>query len=212
VVAVLVLWPPPPETALVVENRLTEAIALTVDDTALRVAPGDSARVPVDRGRPLEAHWAMVQPTSPQGRPLGGPVEGTFAVDRARGEIRRVVYAGEMGEGWLAPVVRNRSGRALTVLVVAEGDTIDCGCVVPPGQAMNLGYYRAAGGTAVLVSDTAGWSARLGALEAMRDSLTGLATLEVDSTMLRPPSPRAPHGRAAPAPAARPLQAVLPAP
>ena len=183
--------PPPVETALLVQNRLTEAVALTLEDTALRIPPGGSVRVPVPRGEPIEVHWAMVQPTSPGGRPLGTPVEGAFLVDRADGEIRRVVDAGPVGEGWLAPVVTNLAGRALSASVVVDGDTIPCGCVLPPGVTLHLGYYRAAGGTAVLVSDRAGWSARLGALEATRDSVTGRVAVLVDSAALRPP-PR-PH-------------------
>ena len=180
--------PPPPETALVVANRLTEAVALTLEDTALRIPPGDSIRILVQPGGRLEATWAMVQPTAPDGRPLGGPVEGGFVVDRARGEIRRVVDAGLVGEGWLAPVVTNLAGRALTARVVVDGDTVECGCVLPPGGTMHLGYYRAAGGTAVLVSDQRGWWGRLGALEAIRDSLTGRVVVQVDSAALRPPA------------------------
>ncbi len=181
---------PLPEAALVVENRLTEAVVLTLGDTGLTIAAGASARLPVARGRPLEAHWAMVKPTSPEGRPLGGPVEGTFLVDRARGEIRRVVDAGELGEGWLAPLVTNRTGRTLAPRVVSDGDTLECECVVPPGETLHLGYYRAAGATAVLLSDSAGWSARVGALEAVRDSVTGVASVRVDSATLRPPRRR----------------------
>ena len=183
------LLAPRPDTWLLVENRLTEAIALTLDDTALTVAPGDSARVPLPYGRPLEAHWAMVQPTAGNGRPLGTRVEGSIVVERARGEIRRVVGAGALGEGWLAPVVTNAAGRPLEARVVSEGDTIECDCVVGPGQTMHLGYYPAAGATAVLLADRAGHTVRLGALEASRDSLSGVAALRVDSATLRGPPP-----------------------
>lgn len=199
-------------TELVVRNQLTEAVALTLEDTALRVPPGDSVRVPVARGQPLEAHWAMVQPTSPQGRPLGGPVEGTILVDRPRGEIRRVITAGELGEGWLAPVVTNRAGRPLAAVVVAAGDTVDCRCVLQPGETLHLGYYPAAGATAVLLSDSAGWTVRLGALEATRDSVSGTVLLSVDSTELRPPGrrPRSPPRRASAPPVAPTLHLVTP--
>ncbi|HYC32196.1 MAG TPA: serine/threonine-protein kinase [Gemmatimonadales bacterium] len=186
-----------PETALVVANRLTEAVALTLEDTALRIPPGDSIRLAVSRGARLEATWAMVQPTAPDGRPLGGPVEGGFVVERADGEIRRVVDAGLVGEGWLAPVVTNLAGRPLTARVVVDGDTVDCGCVLAPGGTMHLGYYRAAGGTAVLVSDSRGWSGRLGALEATRDSATGRVAVQVDSAALRPPEQPADRRRRA---------------
>ena len=189
---------PRPEAALVVENRLTEAIALTLGDTAFTIRPGSRARVPVARGEPLEAHWAMVQPSSPEGRTLGGPVEGMILADRAAGEMVRVVDAGPDGEGWLAPVITNLAGRPVAVRVLSDGDTVDCGCVVSPGSTLHLGYYPAAGGTAVLLADSAGWSGRVGALETLRDSVTGAAPVRVDSGSLRPPR--------APAPGAPPIR------
>jgi hypothetical protein len=182
---------PRPEASLTVENRLTEPIALTLEDTGLTVRPGDSVRFPVAAGRPLEANWAMVRPTAGNGRPLGARVEGAIVAERARGEIRRSVTAGILGEGWLAPVVTNRAGRTLEARVVSRGDTIDCGCVVAPESTLHLGYYPAAGATAVLLADSAGWTARLGALEASRDSLSGVAALVVDSAVLRAPARRA---------------------
>jgi hypothetical protein len=94
-------------------------------------------------------------------------------------------------------VVTNLAGRTLKASVVVDGDTLKCGCVLPPGQTVHLGYYRAAGGTAVLVSDSTGWSGRLGALEARRDSLTGRVVVQVDSATLRPPSRPARSPRAA---------------
>jgi hypothetical protein len=191
---------PRPEAALVVENRLTEAIALTLEDTGMTIAPGGRARVPVTRGRPFEAHWAMVQPSSPEGRTLGGPVEGVILAERAAGEMVRVVDAGKEGEGWLAPVVTNLAGRPLAVRVVTDGDTVDCGCVVPAAGTMHLGYYRTAGGTAVLLADSAGWTGRVGALETVRDSVTGVAPVRADSATLRPPRrpPPPPRRRGAP--------------
>ncbi|HEX6105404.1 MAG TPA: serine/threonine-protein kinase [Gemmatimonadales bacterium] len=180
--------PATPAAALVVENRLTERVALTLEDTALTIAPGASARIALPHGRPLEAHWAMVQPTSHEGRPLGGPVEGAILEDRVEGELRRTLDAGLPGEGWLAPVVTNVAGRPLSARVVVDGDTMDCRCEIPPDETMHLGYYRAAGGSAVLLADAAGWTGRLGALEAARDSVTGVVPLQVDSTMLRPPA------------------------
>ena len=206
---------PLPETALVVENRLTEAIALTLGDTAMKILPGGRARVPVARDEPIEAHWAMVQPSSPEGQALGGPVEGMILAERAAGEMLRVVDAGKVGEGWLAPVVTNQAGRPLAVRVVTDGDTVDCGCIVPAGGTMHLGYYRAAGGTAVLLADSAGWTGRVGALETVRDSVSGVAPVRADSGSLRPPRrPEAPGGRRgrseAPARPHDPLRAFLP--
>jgi hypothetical protein len=204
---------PRPEAALVVENRLTQAIALTLEDTGMTIPPAGRTRVPIARGRPLEAHWAMVQPTSPQGRALGRPVEGMILAERASGEMVRVVDAGKDGEGWLAPVVTNRAGRPLGVRVVTDGDTVDCDCVVPAGGTMHLGYFRAAGGTAVLLADSAGWSGRVGALETVRDSVTGVAPVRADSATLRPPRRPPPPGRRGTprvAPPHDPLRTFLP--
>jgi hypothetical protein len=191
---------PPPEASLVVQNRLQERIALTVDDTALSLSPGASARIAVPHGEPLEAHWAMVQPTSPAGRALGVPVEGVILADRAEGEMQRAVEAGVLGEGWLAPVVTNLSGRTIVPRVVSERDTFECECALAQGESMGLGYYPATGGSAVLVTDSAGWSGRIGALEAIRDSVTGLAAVRVDSATLRPPHPQSPRHAGAVAP------------
>ena len=188
VLAALALMPPP-EASLVVQNRLQERIALTLDDTALSLSPGASARIAIPHGQPLEAHWAMVQPTSRAGRALGVPVEGVILADRAEGEMRRSVEAGLLGEGWLAPVVTNLTQRTIVPRVVSDRDTFECECALAPGETMSLGYYPATGGSAVLVTDSAGWSGRIGALEAIRDSVTGLAAVPVDSATLRPPHP-----------------------
>ncbi len=124
--------------------------------------------------------------------------------------------AGPVGEGWLAPVVTNLAGRPVSASVVVDGDTIPCACLLAPGVTLHLGYYRAAGGTAVLVSDRAGWSGRLGALEATRDSVTGRVPVLVDSAALRPPSrprrSRRARRRAAAPRAASPSAGALPIP
>lgn len=206
---------PQPETALVVENRLTRRIALTLGDTGLMIGAGDSARIPLASGRPVEAHWAVVQPSSPAGTQLGGVVEGAIHADRARGEMRRVIAADAEEGVWIAPVVSNRAGRPLEAAVVASGDTTRCDCFIPPGATMHLGYYRGDGATAVLVRDSAGWTARLGPLEAERDSVSGVAEARVDSASLRPPGgrlrrkvpPRQPEAPGAPA---NPLGSFLP--
>ncbi len=86
----------PSGPSLVIENRLTEPIAVTVQDTGLTISPGDSGRLPVAAHEALEANWAMVQP-SMNGRLLGGVVEGAIVARRVYGELRRVVDAGGGG-------------------------------------------------------------------------------------------------------------------
>ena len=90
VAAVGALWASVrPQRSLVVYNRLTEPIALTLEDTGFTVAAGDSLRLPVTARQPLEAHWAMVRPTAGDGRMLGAEVEGSIVSDAARGRCAR---------------------------------------------------------------------------------------------------------------------------
>jgi hypothetical protein len=204
-----------PDSALVVENRLGEAIALTLEDTGFTIRSGDSVRIAVARGRPVEAHWAVVQPASLEGRLLGVPVEGTIVANRARGELREVVDAETGGDIWFAPVLVNRAGRPLAVSVLTGGDSLACDCLVAPGDSVPLGYYPLAESSAVLVGDAGGWSVRLDSLEELRNPVTGSVVLRVDSSALHPPPASPARSRRAAAGPAReerrnPLGAFLP--
>ncbi len=199
--------------ALVVENRLTEPIALTVEDTELMIASGDSARLPLPVHEALEAHWAMVQPSTGD-RVLGRAVEGAFVAERVDGELRRVVDAETGGESRIAPTVVNRAGRPLRIAVMAEDDSLDCDCRISDGDSLRLGYYRYTDNTAVRVTDPAGWSARFTDFAAGRDSASGAVVLRVERADLRPP-PRTTLRRSTPArrqPTERrnPLESFLP--
>ncbi len=202
-----------PEAALVVENRLTEPIALTVEDTGLMIPPGDSGRLPLPAHGALEAHWAMVQPSTGD-QVLGGAVEGAIVAERVEGEVYRVVDAEAGGESRFAPTVVNRAGRPLRVAVVAENDSLDCGCRISNGDSLRLGYYRYTDDTALRVTDQAGWSARFTDFAARRDSASGAVVVRVERADLRPPPRATPRrGKAAPRkePGRRnPLESFLP--
>jgi tRNA A-37 threonylcarbamoyl transferase component Bud32 len=186
-----------PGPALVVENRLIQPIALTLEDTGLMIPPGDSARLPLAPDEPLEAHWAMVQPSTGD-QVLGGVVEGAIVAERVEGELRRVVDAEAGGESRIAPMVVNRAGRPLRVAVLAGDDSLDCDCRITPGDSLRLGYYRYGDYTALRVTDPAGWSARFTDFAARRDSASGAVVVRVERADLRPP-PRATPRRAKPA-------------
>jgi tRNA A-37 threonylcarbamoyl transferase component Bud32 len=199
--------------ALLVENRLAEPIALTMEDTGLTIPPGDSARLPLSAHEALEAHWAMVQPSTGD-QVLGGAVEGAIVAARVEGELHRVVDAQAGGESRIAPMVVNRAGRPLRVAVLAGGDSLDCDCRISPGDSLRLGYYRYSDRTALRVTDPAGWTARFTNFAARRDSASGAVVVEVERTDLRPP-PRATPRRTKPArrqePERRnPLESFLP--
>jgi hypothetical protein len=185
-----------PGPSLVVENRLTEPIALTVGDTAFMISADDSARLPLPAHQALEAHWAMVQPSTGD-QVLGGLVEGAIVAERVEGELRRVVDAEVGGESRIAPTVVNRAGRPLRVAVMAGDDSLDCDCRISHGDSLRLGYYRYSGNIALRVTDPVGWSARFTDFAARRDSASGAVVVQVERDDLRPP-PRATPRRAKP--------------
>jgi hypothetical protein len=201
-----------PGAALVVENRLTQPIALSVEDTGLMIAPGESGRLSLLPHEPLEAHWAMVQPGTGD-RVLGGVIEGSFVAERVEGELHRVVDAQVGGESHFAPMVVNRAGRPLRVTVVAGDDSLDCDCRIPNGDSLRLGYYRYTEGSALRVTDAAGWSARFTGFSA-RDPVSGAVAVSVERADLRPPpgavSRRSKPARSREAERRNPLESFLP--
>jgi len=213
----------PPSAALVVHNQLVEPIVVTVEDSGLMVAPERDVRIPVRGGAPLEAHWAMVRP-SHGGRVLGRGVEGAIVADRVEGERRERVDASAGGVVRFAPLVINRTQRRLTVTVVDEADSVDCGCSLEPGDSLRLGYYPLGGRSLVRVTDPTGRIARYPAMLAARDSVTGAMRIPVepaDLALMEPkrsapaatePKPGSPSHRPAPKSAeqSNPLGRILP--
>jgi serine/threonine protein kinase len=211
VAAVGALWASVrPHASLVVYNRLTEPIALTLEDTGFTVPAGDSLRVPVKARRPLEAHWVMVRPTAGNGRLLGREVEGSIVTDDVRGELREVVAAGAGGQARFSPLVVNGTRRRLEIAVVSGGDTLQCGCFLAPGDSMRLGYYPLDLGSSVRVRDTAHATGRFNAVLTGVDSTSGLAVFHVSSASLVPPPIRLPSPRKGAASQRDPLRAFLP--
>jgi hypothetical protein len=186
-----------PHASLLVYNRLTEPIALTLEDTGFTVPAGDSLRLPLPAGRPLEAHWAMVRPAAGDGGMLGSEMEGSIVTDDVRGEVRELVAAAADGRRRFSPLVVNGTARRLVASVVSGGDTTECGCSIAPGDSLRLGYYPLESGSAVLVRDNARATGRFDVLDAGVDSITGAVVLRVAGASLAAPP-------AAPAPSRRP--------
>jgi hypothetical protein len=200
-----------PRASLVVHNRLTEPIAVTLDDTGFTVAAGDSLRMPLRARAPLEAHWAMVRPTEPGGRMLGSEVEGTIARDDVRGEVRQLVGAGTDGRQWFSPLVVNATGRRLSVAVVSGRDTSDCGCSIAPGDSLRLGYYPLVPAAGVRVRDTTRAMGRFDAMLTGVDSVSGAVVFRVaPSSMIAPPRVQGPEPRARATAPPNPLKGFLP--
>ena len=201
-----------PQASLLVANRLTEPIALTLDDTGFTIPPGDSLRVPLHPRQSVEAHWAMVRPTGTDGRVLGAELEGSVVRDKARGELREVVGAGALDGQRFSPLVVNGVGRRIRAIVIAGADSSECGCSVAPGDSIRLGYHALAPGSAVRVIDARGATARFDVAEAGVDSLSGAVTFHVtDGDLVAPPPRRpAPGARRRAEPGADPLRSFLP--
>ena len=196
--------------SLVVENRLAEPIALSVDDTSLTIPPGDEGSLALPAQGRLEASWAMVQP-SVGARVLGEPVEGAIVAERVEGEIHRVVDAQSGGQTRFTPLVVNRTGRPLHVAVVGPADSVDCACRILGGDSLRLGYYSYTGGTGLRVTDSRGWTGRLTGIGDRRDPASGRVRIEVSGADLRSPPGVRGKSRRPPAPERRnPLGSFLP--
>ena len=167
--------------------------------------------MPLRARAPLEAHWAMVRPAGPEGRVLGGEVEGSIVSDDVRGEVREIVGAGTDGRRRFSPLVVNATPRRLHVSVVSGSDTSDCGCSIAPGDSLRLGYYPLVPGSGVRVRDTARAVGRFDALLTGVDSLSGAVVFRVTPSSLIAPPPvlrTEPRPRATASP--NPLKAFLP--
>jgi hypothetical protein len=201
-----------PHASLFVHNRLTEPIALTLEDTGFTVAPGDSLRWPITPREPMEVHWAMVRPTAGNGRLLGEEVEGSIVSDEPRGELRQVVGAAAGGRARFSPLVVNRAGRPIHVAVVNGGDTLDCDCRIAPGDSLRMGYYPLGLLSFVLVRDSALATGKFNAVLTGVDSISGLAVFRVTAASLVPPPPalRRPPARRQSPERRDPLRAFLP--
>lgn len=200
-----------PRASLVVHNRLTEPIAVTLDDTGFTVAAGDSLRLPLRARAPLEAHWAMVRPTEPGGRMLGAEVEGSIVRDDVRGEVREIVGAGTDGRRRFSPLVVNATAHRLHVAVVSGRDTSDCGCSIAPGDSLRLGYYPLVPAAGVRVRDAAHALGRFDAMLTGVDSMSGAVVFRVaPSTLIAPPRIPRPEPRARATAPPNPLKGFLP--
>ena len=145
--------------ALVVENGLLDAVAVTVNgDPRVMVGPGDSLRVPLARGEALAAHWQVLRPRDADGDELGEALGGTIADSIPRGNIRHRLDLSALTGNYVVASVSNASSDSLRVtLRDSAGASIDCDCVVPPrAESVPLGYLDARRIAAVTLTDPRG--------------------------------------------------------
>jgi serine/threonine protein kinase len=165
-------------SSLVLENHLVQPIVFTMGDTDQTLAPGDSVRLPLERGSAVEAHWAMVKP-SVAGRVLGQELEGTILSSAVDGELRATADAAAGDTLRFAPTVVNTTHRALRVWIVGERDSTDCGCTVAPGDSVVLGYYLFSPRSAVRVRNDRGRTARFDSFDDDVNELSGAVRVVV---------------------------------
>jgi hypothetical protein len=124
--------------------------------------------------------------------------------------VREVVGAGAGGQPRFSPLVVNRTTRRLQASVVSGGDTIECGCIVAPGDSMRLGYYPLDLSSSIRVRDTTHATGKFNALLTGVDSVTGVVVVRVTAVSLVPPPIRPASARPRAAERRDPLRAILP--
>jgi hypothetical protein len=129
---------------LVFTNELAGPVRLAADQgPALTLAPGQTVRRGMPRGRAIVAQWELVRPLSADAKPMGSEVRGSIVVPDPSGAIRRSARARGTDADYFAPLITNASEDLLRVRVNAglEG-ALDCGCAVQPGaKRVFIGYY-----------------------------------------------------------------------
>ena len=199
-----------PAPSLVVENALGEAVAVSVNGGRLAtVAPGDSLRLPIERGTPLSAEWRVLRPRGAGGAELGDAPGGRFEHADPRGNVRQRLDAASIGTGYVIATVANATDDSLAVtLRDSSGARIDCDCAVPPGAAAApLGYLSTVRVRAVTFTDAAGRTVTFDSLPA-RASASRAVVLRVTAQDFV--SRLAASARPAEVPNRRPVEELLP--
>jgi hypothetical protein len=129
---------------LVFTNELAGPVRLATDQgSSVTLAPGQTVRRAMSRGRSVVALWELVRPVSPNGGLMGTQVRGSIVVPDPSGTIRRSARARGTDADYFAPLITNATEELLRVRVNAglEG-SLDCGCAVRPGtKRVFIGYY-----------------------------------------------------------------------
>ena len=146
---------------LVVHNTLVEPVTVIAGGTELQIAEGETAEIDLKRGERLFAQWYLVQPTGPNGAPLGELMQGTMQEENPRGRLELEISSRTGTGNYFAPLVSNATDRSLRIIVNAglQG-AIDCNCGVPAGATRTrIGYYRLFQNSTVRAVDGQGKSA-----------------------------------------------------
>jgi hypothetical protein len=130
---------------LVFTNTLAGPVKLAVGgEPPTTIAPGQSVRMGLARGRTAVAQWELVRPLSADGRPMGEEVRGSSVLRAPSGTVRAAAASRTPDDAYFAPLITNASAQVLRVVVNAGlRGAVDCGCAVRPGaRRVFIGYYR----------------------------------------------------------------------
>jgi hypothetical protein len=199
-----------PAPSLVVENALGEAVTVSVNGGSLAtVAPGDSLRLPIERGTLLAAEWRVLRPRGAGGAELGDAPGGRFEHADPRGNVRQRLDAASIGPGYVIATVANGTDDSLAVtLRDSSGARIECDCAVPPGaEAAPLGYLSTGRFRAVTFTDAAG---RTVTFDSLRERASASRAVVLRVTPEDFVSRLAASARPAGVPSRRPVEELLP--
>jgi hypothetical protein len=171
-------------------NRLAAAVRLTAGTAEPRtVAPGETVRLGIPRGKTLVAEWELVRPLSADDTPMGAPVKGA-AVFRGPHGVVRAAATSQAGDGdYFAPLITNATSQPLRVMVNAGlRGAVDCGCAVRPGtRRVFIGYYRLFRNSTVQVTGAGGVTAAFPDLGPQVTAVDGTVGLRFEDRDLRKP-------------------------
>jgi hypothetical protein len=143
-------------------NRLGAPVRLSAGTAGTRtVAPGETVRLGIPRGRTLVAEWELVRPLSADGDAMGAAVRGAAVLQEPHGVVRAAATS-QAGDGdYFAPLITNATSQPLRVMVNAGlRGAVDCGCAVRAGaRRVFIGYYRLFRNSTVRVTGAGGVTA-----------------------------------------------------
>jgi len=187
---------------LAVTNALLVPIELRVGDLPPRIVPtGDSIRIRLPRGVPLDAEWRLVRPRTTTGTEIGELLAGRIENREPRGVLRHRIDLSAIGGGYFSPLVTNGTAQPLRVTMFdGLGEAVECECEVAPGATdAALGYHRLSGAGGLRFTDSSGRVAVFEAFAARVERGSGRYELAVGKRDFRiQPKPRVRPRRATP--------------
>lgn len=183
---------------LLLRNGLLAPVQVSVNGGAERsVPPGDSVRMDLPRGTPLDARWRVSGPVGADGDLRGESLGGTIAAPAPKGEVRRDITPAAT-QGYAMPRLWNATKDTMVVtLRDSAGRVLPCNCRAAPGGSLALGYRRMNRLRSVEVTDRTGRTLVFESLNARMNPATGEIALPVRPADFVPPTALVPPDAAA---------------